>query len=588
VTPRVVRVLPDVPAINKTFDYLVPDAVGNQVRVGTRVRIQLHGRRVGGWVVADHVDPPAGVTLRPLAKVSGWGPEPELIEVASWAAWRWAGRPASLLATASPDTVVTGLPRLPPPAVVPTTAVVDEVAALAAEALDLPTSVLRLPPAIDPFAVVLHAARTATERGGDALVLVPTSAQARHLALRLRRSGVATALLPRDWAAARAGRAVVVGSRAAAWAPMPRLGAVVVLDEHDEVYAEERAPTWHARDVVAERARRTQVPCTVVSPLPTLEAHAWGRLVVPSRALERAGWPKVDVIDRRRDDAVRSGLYSARLVDLVRSGARVVCVLNRTGRSRLLVCASCAAVAVCEHCNAAVGQDDNGQLRCHRCGTTRPVVCQSCGAIKLKNVRAGVSRVREELEALANAPVVEVTASTSADDRERLRGARLVVGTEAVLHDVDDADVVAFLDFDQELLAPRYRAAEQALGLLARAARLVGGREGSGRVVVQTRLPSHEVVQAALLGDPARVAQAERDRRALLRFPPFAALAEVSGASAQAFIDAFGLPVGVEVLGPTDGRWMLRAPDHQVLCDALAATPRPGGRLRVEVDPLRI
>jgi primosomal protein N' (replication factor Y) len=162
------------------------------------------------------------------------------------------------------------------------------------------------------------------------------------------------------------------------------------------------------------------------------------------------------------------------------------------------------------------------------------------------------------------------------------------VGTEAVLHDVDDADVVAFLDFDQELLAPRYRAAEQALGLLARAARLVGGREGSGRVVVQTRLPSHEVVQAALLGDPARVAQAERDRRALLRFPPFAALAEVSGASAQAFIDAFGLPVGVEVLGPTDGRWMLRAPDHQVLCDALAATPRPGGRLRVEVDPLRI
>ena len=77
---RVVRVLPDVPAIDKTFDYLVPDAVGDQVRVGTVVRVQLHGRRVGAWVVADGVEPPPGVALRPLAKVTGWGPAADLID----------------------------------------------------------------------------------------------------------------------------------------------------------------------------------------------------------------------------------------------------------------------------------------------------------------------------------------------------------------------------------------------------------------------------------------------------------------------------------------------------------------------------
>ena len=88
---EVVRVLPDEPAISKTFDYLVPESLGDQVRVGTMVRVELHGRRVGAWVLEDGVEPPEGVVLRPLAKVTGWGPTPELIDLAGWAAWRWAG-----------------------------------------------------------------------------------------------------------------------------------------------------------------------------------------------------------------------------------------------------------------------------------------------------------------------------------------------------------------------------------------------------------------------------------------------------------------------------------------------------------------
>ena len=583
---RVVRVLPDVPAIDKTFDYLVPEQLGDQVRVGTMVRVELHGRRVGAWVVADGVEPPPGVALRPIAKVTGWGPPEPLIDLARWAAWRWCGRTASFLGTASPDHAVPGLPRPTRsgggPAVV-VSPVPDDHDELIRLAFTRDRSVLRLPPAADSYPVALAAARL-----GNALVLAPSVSAARHLGLRLRRAGVDVAILPREWAAARVG-SVCVGSRAAAWAPMADVAAVVVLDEHDEVYQEERAPTWHARDVGIERARRAGVPCVLVSPTPSLEAIQWadGALLTPSRATEREGWPIVDLVDRRREEPGRAGLYSERFVKAMREApGTVVCVLNRKGRSRLLACARCGEATRCEHCSSSMAQSDDGRLVCRSCGTARPVVCQACGATTLKNLRVGVTRAREELEALAREPVVEVTGDTSA---QSLPPARIYVGTEAVLHQVPSAALVAFLDIDQELLAPRYRAAEQAMALLVRGARLTGdGRRGDGRLLVQTRLPHHEVLQAALLADPGRAADAEWERRRFLRFPPVTALAAVGSVAAPAFIDALGHPAGVEVMGPSDDRWLVRAPDHRILCDALAAVTRPPGRLRVEVDPLRI
>ena len=550
------------------------------MRVGDRVRVVLHGRRVGGWVVTVGVDPPPGVALRPLARWSGRGPTPELIELAEWAAWRWAGRPASLLRTASPERVVTGLPaarrRSPPSELAADREVMAALSATSSSGM-----LVRLPPAAPLDPVVFAAAAR-----GNALILCPTAASAHVAGAALRRAGVPVALHPRDWALGAAG-ATVVGTRAAAWAPVGDLAAIVVIDEHDESHRQEQAPTWHARDVALERARRAGVPCVMTSPCPSLEALDAARLLAPSRADERAGWPAVDVVDMRGQDP-RTGLLPPALVRLLRSDRRVLCVLNRTGRARLLACRACGELARCERCDAAVAQPGD-QLVCARCGTVRPAVCASCGAARLRTLRQGVTRVRDDITALIGEPVDEVTAASGG---RAAPGSRVVVGTEATLHQIDRADAVAFLDFDQELLAPRYRAAEQALGLLARAARVVGGKAGGktggGRLAVQTHVPRHEVVQAALNADPARVASAERDRRTELRFPPAAALAEVSGAGADAFVGAVGSCPGVEVLGPAGGRWLVRAPDHPTLCDALAATARPPGRLRVAVDPPRV
>ena len=564
------------PALGRAFDYLVPDGMDGRVGVGSLVRITLHGRRVGGWVIGLDSTPPDGTVLQPLSKVTGWGPPPDVVGLADWAAHRWAGRPVAFLRTASPPRAVTGVPDAWTPShPVPTTGDQLAEAAFSTNGVWQPT-VLRLAPGADRFPLVLSACRR-----GDALVLLPSVGDAESLGVRLRRAGVPVAVMPDEWAQARGG-ATVVGARSAAWAPVVDLAAVLVLDEHDEAHKQEQTPAWHARDVVVERARRAGVPCVLASPCPSLEALEAGRLVTQPRSVEREGWPIVDVIDRRQDEPGRAGLYSPRLVELMRGGGRVLCVLNRKGRARLLACAACGEMAGCERCGAALGQTEPGTLTCLRCDLSRPTVCAACGGTRMKLLRVGVTRAAEELAALARTEVVAVTGESV---HGSLSEARIYVGTEAVLHQVPQADVVAFLDLDQELLAPRYRAAEEALALLARASRILGGRRRDGRLVLQTRLPEHEVVQAALHADPSRVSAAERQRRRTLGYPPSTAMAAVSGAAADEYV--LGVE-GVDLLGPRDGTWLLRAPDHATLLSALEQAPRPAGRLRLDFDPLRV
>ncbi len=568
--------------IDKEFDYLVPEGVVGSVDVGAEVRIDLSGRRTGGWVTAIGVETGAGRAVRPIAKVRGFGPDSSTVDLAGWAAWRYAGRRRSLLVTASAGAAV---PHLPPPALraparPATSDVVRQIAGLGV----VRPAVLRLPPAADPTEVVAELAQR-----GPILVVVPTVARAAVLAGRLRRAGGDVALLPGGWPQARAGAAVVIGSRACAWAPCPGMAAAVVLDGHDESLTQEQSPTWGAVAVVVERAKRAGVPCVIISSCPTPELLAIGSLSLVPRSAERKGWAAIEVIDRRDDDP-RLGLYSERLVALIRSEPKVVCVLNRTGRARLLACAACGSVASCERCGASLAQQKQVEgptlLECSRCGLVRPQVCAECHSTRLRTLRIGVSRAREELEALAGRPVAEVTGVT-----DTVPDAHLVVGTEAVLHRLGPADgvtAVAFVDFDQELFAGRVRAPSEALGLVALASRIVRGR--AGRIVIQTRSPKHPVLRAAVLADPAVLSSHELEVRQELRLPPFASIALVSGpASLEYALGLRGLAgTPVDVLGPDGDQWLVKAADGATLADALAAVPRPAGRLRVAVEPGRL
>ncbi len=480
------------------------------------------------------------------------------------------------------------------------------------QALGAGHAVVRLAPALDAVLLVEAIIR----RLDRVLVLAPSHQRVDQIAARLGRSGIAVAVLPDGWAAAASGAPVVVGTRIAAWAPVNTLGGVLVLDAQDEAYREERAPTWSAVDVVIERARRDGAPCVLVTPCPTVSLLEEATLVNTSRAVERRGWPPVEVVDRRGDDP-RTGLFSERLSRLLHAvlpGGRAVCILNRTGRARLLACAACGSLASCTRCGGALEQlDAAGVLRCRRCGLERPVVCAVCDSTRMKLLRMGVSRAREELSALMGIDAVEVSATSPLGVGSLDAGDQLIVGTEAALHRVGRADVVAFLDFDQHLLAARFAAGEEALAMLARAARVVGGRTRAGvapvrlasgaigaaagtddaaagkgtvgRILVQSRLPDHPALVAAIHADPSRLTDGERELRVGLGLPPFSALATVSGQAAAEMVSRLRAVEGLEVSSVSEDRWLVRARDHRTLCDGLAAVPRPAGRLRVEVDP---
>jgi primosomal protein N' (replication factor Y) len=615
---RTVRVRTEVAALSKTFDYAVPARWEHDVRVGTRVRVPLHGRSVRGWVVATGADtaaPVPGVELLPLKSWLGWGPPDEVVELADWAAWRWAGTPAFFLRTASPDAIVRALPPTPPAVSLRSGATSTPSPWSGALAHGSAETVVRLPPATDLINLVLSviADERVRKRGGSVVVLVPSTGWAERLVARLTRRGVPTTS---NWAEARAGWPVVVGTRRGAWAPVPDLAAAVVLDTHDAAYKEESAPTYSAVDVLRERARRTAAPCLLVSPIPPVEVTAAGHLetVALTPLDERAGWPALEPVDRRGADP-RSGLFSEEFVRLARSvlddpsaaeRGPLVCVYNRTGGARLLACANCGELAQCARCGAAVGRPKDVEvLRCPRCGETRPVVCPHCGRLRMKALRVGVSRLREELAALLGVDVGEVAGPRSAGPRAAAgpgpdRSAditatsqRVLIGTEAVLHRVRRAAAVSFLDIDLHLLAPRLSATEDTLSLLVRAGRLVGPR-GNGpawaRVQAQTRVPDHPALAAATAGEPMRVLEAEADIRRASDLPPFSSLALVSGTLAGAYIEAVAATAvakpRVSVTSLDDARFLVQAPDHEALSDVLAGTPRPAGRgLRVEVDP---
>jgi primosomal protein N' (replication factor Y) len=630
-----VRVRTDVPALSRLFDYAVPDSWTDDVVVGTRVRVALHGRRVGGWVVDDDVTPPEGVEPLPLKGWSGWGPPPPVIDLAEWAAWRWAGPVPFFLGVASPLRPVRRLPAGADGAgdlgagdsgtgdsgIGPLATTFDDMVARAVRegtAGEGTSTVLRIPPTtdlIDLVLAVVHTPELATRPGG-VLVLVPSVGWAERLCGRLVRRGYRATT---DWAAARAGWPIAVGSRAAAWAPLPEVSAVLVLDAHDEAYKEESAPTYSAVDVVTERARREGSPSIVTSPCPSTVVRAGRAERALPVAAERAGWSAVVRVDRRGADP-RSGMFSEEFVRLARAvlddpdgvagRGPLVCFYDRTGRARLLACAHCGELAQCTTCGAAVAQHGTG-LRCPRCGTERPLVCAACGKLRMKTLRAGVSRLREELAALLGTEVGEVSGPALARSAGRTAGAAarsgapsggdgipatpVLVGTEAVLHRVRRAAAVVFLDIDLHLLAPRFSATDETLALLVRASRMVGPRHTGpawARLLVQTRVPDHPVLEAVARGDLSEVAEGEEAMRRSARLPPFSALAALSGPLAAGYADALreaGAGTGVTLSELPDGGYLAQAPDHGALCDLLAAVPRPGGRgLRVAVDPAAI
>jgi len=585
-----VGVLTEVTALEHPFDYKVPEGFSGPLEVGSRVRVPLHGRSVRGWITGAPEDERDRATLKDLRGTLGLGPPPRVLELARWAAWRWNGTWAHFAKTASPARVVRSLPTRPvPPALRAPETWLGELGFERARSAS--PAVLELGPCTDPFDLVLGFLAGLSEEGRleeeTALILVPGVGYASRLVTRLARRKVPAVDAAGGWEASRAGWPVVVGSRAAAFAPCPKLAGVLVLDVDDERFRSEAAPTWHAADVVFERARREGAPALFVATCASATEAGLGEALPVAPSREREGWPTVAIADRATDDP-RQGILSSHLVELARealarqpTGVAVACLVNRTGRAKLLACGRCESLLRCDRCDAAMGLDE--ELTCSRCGASRPAICQACGATKLKLLRLGTAQLAPELEVLLGVRVAELTATSTP---ESWQAARAVVGTEAVLHRLRHCGLVAFLDLDHHLLAPRVGAELRTLNLIGRAGRLVGGRatEGAGVVLLQTRLTEHPVVLAAQRGDPAPVVNADDALRRTLELPPYRALAKVKGPGAGDLVGQLS-PDAVEIAELSDDTFAVLAPSTKVLADALAELERPKARVVVSVDP---
>lgn len=568
-TPRAVRIVTEVAAVDRPFDYVVTDATA-QVGVGDRVRVDFNHRSVRGWVL-EVVEPTPD--LKPLNKWLGFGPPPALLDLLRWAGERWYSPLSRFLIATSPKRLVTSLPT--PPTSTPLAAAVQPSGPLA------PPGVVEVAPTTDPLELILGVYEATRGRGGSLLVLVPTEAWASRLRGRLEQRGCAVASGEAQWDRMRAGWPVVVGARGTALAPVPKVSAAVIVDADDEAYRSEAVPTWHALTMLRERCRRDGAPLWATSMIPSPELIGTDGYQ-HSPDLD-AGWPRIEVVDRRLSDP-HDGVLSRGALDAAYEAldsdeaVAVVVVLQRLGTGRLFACRRCGELARCLTCGQAE-QEDGELIACRERHDPRLPFCRHCGATALKRVRVGVSTLARDVAAQLSQPVSEVTSSSDS----ALALARVVVGTEAVWQRVRRCATVIFVDFDQYLLAPRASARREAIVAVGKAGRLVGARrDGRGPVVLQTRRGEDPVISALKDGVFSSIIEDDLETARILDLAPFGATASVTGPGAVEFIAQLrSEPVTIDEAA--DG-FVVRAGDAGTLTRALRATPRPTERLRVAVQ----
>ena len=563
------RVALDVP-VAKLFDYAVPEGV--HARVGDRITVPFGARERSGVIVelVAASDLPAQ-RIKPLARIRDDAPPlpADWLELMRFLA-AYYQRPFG-------ETVIGALPPrlrsvkpLPRKVLAPPDAPADarflpnhELTAQQSEVRD------RVSGSFGRFAayllhgvtgsgkteVYLHLIARTLGQGRQALVLVPEisltpqlEAQFRQAfpgaRLALMHSGLEDIARTSAWLeAARGDAGIVLGTRLALLAPLPRLALIVVDEEHDPSFKQQEGLRYSARDVAVFRAKLAGCPVVLGTATPSLETwhnYRLGRyekLALPERASPGAQLPQVRTVDLRT--ASQENGFSENLLEGIGKrltrGEQSLIFINRRGYAPVLSCEACGWAAGCERCTARMVLHSVGRrLRCHHCGAEAqiPSACPTCGNVDLRPMGRGTQRVEESLaERFPGARIVRVDRDSARRRGELVRtleGVRrgeadILVGTQLLAkgHDFPDLTLVGVLNADTALLSTDYRAAERLYAVLAQVAGRAGRRERPGEVLVQTRYPEHPLFRALAAHDYAGFAQSQLDERQAAGFPPF-------------------------------------------------------------------
>jgi primosomal protein N' (replication factor Y) len=539
-------------ALARPFTYRVSDDVAQ----GDVVAIQLGARSVRGVVVDLDVAAPGGVDVSDAGAVVDRVPAP-LVELALWVADYYGSTPARALALVAPHARTRrGPPREPsgggfvgerePDELTPEQrdAVTRIVAALDGTGGHV---LLHGPTGSGKTEVYLQAAAAALERGRAVIVLVPEIALTPQTVGRFRarfgdrvaviHSGLTDAERRDERARIASGAApVVVGARSAIFAPVARLGLVVVDEEHDASFKQESDPRYDARTVAAKRAAIEGAVAVYGSATP--RAESWSRLErlgLPSRI--GAPMPTVKLVDLRREAGYPlSAPLLAELTSVAERGGRAILLLNRRGMSGAIHCRSCGTTRRCRSCDIALTLHADSRLHCHHCGysTELPASCPECGSVELARIGAGTQRLDAELaRRVPGLERIRLDADTAArpgalqDALARFGAARsaALIGTQMVAkgHHFPGVEVAAVVDADAGLAFPDFRSEERTFQLVTQLAGR-SGRDAPGRVIIQTFQPDATPFTFAVRHDVAGYLAHELARREELSYPPFSHL----------------------------------------------------------------
>jgi primosomal protein N' (replication factor Y) (superfamily II helicase) len=553
------------------------------------------------------------------------------------------------------------LPAGPPPDLVPTAhqrVAVDRLVG----ALDGPTQPFLLQgiTGSGKTLVYIELLRAALARGRTAIVLVPEIALTPQTAGRFRahfgdrvavlHSGLSDGERYDAWRGLRSGeRRIAVGARSALFAPLPDLGVVVVDEEHDGSYKQSEAPRYHARDLAIVRARAHGAVCVLGSATPSLESWnnartgKFGHLRLPDR-VGGAALPPVRVIDLRipRGTATRAaepdaggGILSGDLVTAIRArlnrSEQVILLHNRRGYSSFVQCRECGDVEQCVNCSISLTYHRvTHRLLCHHCRFEKPAPsrCPRCGSTDLSFRGLGTEQVeRVTAETFPTARIarmdVDTTSGKWAHQRilERVERGEvdILLGTQMIAKGLDFPRVtlVGVVNADVGMHLPDFRASERTFQLLSQVAGRAGRGRLGGEVLIQTSLPEHYAVRAAMAHDFEAFASRELDERKDPPYPPWVRLVNVVMSSPDQRLAATAaeeacawlrgrLPLdggspdaAAEIVGPAPapierlhGRWrwhfVLRATSPRALKAAARALAQgfklPAGDVRLALD----
>ena len=631
--------------VKQNYTYVSPAIIP----IGCRVKAELGSRKLPAWVVGQSNFPPDGLD-RLKAIESQIDTEPlfnlKFLELANWL--------SELTMCSLGETLAAMLPSGKRKSREPDDASYknnnDEIiGSLSADQKDALRDIgavgddwlyLYGIPGSGKTEVFLRAAQTVIERGESVIYLVPEIALTHHLvgSLKNRFQGLVAVLHSAlssskrlsEWRRIQSGSVkLVLGVRSAVFAPLERLGLIIIDEEHENSYKSNAAPRYHARQVAMHRCKQVGARLLMGSATPSLEV--WQLMKSGSlKSIKLAGkpaggaTPMSKIVDLRREKTIFSGQLIDAISRVLGGGRQVLLFLNRRGFSYQFSCHSCGEGLLCRNCSVPlIFHKSINAMSCHYCGFRMKMVqiCPNCGSLEMKFTGFGTERVEEEIRSLfPEKRVVRLDTDVARRGNvleEALRAFKegdidVLLGTQMIAKGLNapGLKLVGVLFADSSLNLPDFRAAERTFALIVQVLGRTGRFLPDGEVIVQTLRPEAAAIRMAVEGRIKDFYEYELSIRKTLHFPPFSRIfrvvfegrneSRVCEAS-ERFASTLSRTVEGKLLGPAEcpiarisGRYrrhfLLQSDSfnitHAALASALSRFPRQNGvRIKVDIDP---